>query len=531
MPPALDDLPTELLHMILGHLGCEPRNTGIIEPPDAHFRYRQQKRDQPSWYSLKLQPIVRLCMVSRRLCNAIQPILHQEFMLGYGDSWLSEIYTWDGRLLSFVRTVAQRRDLASCVKRIHVVPYLLQTSREALQRKRKELEAWGPRPNEKDLLMSLEMEQDLAFFRDIYGPREPILRQCILEDEAVDTLREIGVALNIKGPGRLSAKHLIILLLAALPNLEYCSLFPGSSQKLTLHSKSLLAAGIPQLPLRIINLSGHSEGHFDLSSNARDLLKISPCLETLNLHKCYWTRERAAFPSLPSLKHIRITSSRLNEKGLENILNSCNGLRSFTYEAGFHIVTDATGPSWDCSDHFELRNAARYLTRHCTTLELVHIDLRHRGGEPATPSTFRFCELTALKHLFLNLDEFHSRFFDHRCTDKSQLFIHILPAGLNSLHLAGHIKEDLPRLKRGLLGLGQAAIKGQFPNLTEVRWDEKAKLDMDYAVRSLFVDAGVEFSYDSWPTTKTSFREGVSIPSPNFRDPYYFPSSCDDPDL
>ncbi|BCS27118.1 uncharacterized protein APUU_60166S [Aspergillus puulaauensis] len=520
--------------MILGYLGCECRNTGILEPPDAQFRFHQQKSDQPSWYSLKLQPLVSLCLVSKRLCNAIQPILYHEFMLGYGDSWNSELYTWDGRLLSFLRTVAQRRDLAGFVKRIHIAPHLLQASYEALENKRKEREARGPTPDDNGLLMPPEIELDRAFLEARNGRLTLTLRRSILEDEAVDTLREVGAALNIKRPGRLSAKHLIILLLAALPNLEYCSLFFGpDSHKMALHSKTLSAAGISQLPVRTINLSvlRHAERRFDLSSNARDLLKFSPCLETLNLHKCYWTRERAAFPSLPRLKHIRITSSRLNEKGLEKILDSSNSLRSFTYEAGLHFGDYGEDRRWDCSDHFELRNAARYLTRYSKTLESLHIDLRYRGGEPATPSTFSFRELTALKHLFLNLDEFHSRFFDHRWTDESQLLVQILPASLTSLHLAGRIDKDLPRLEQGLLGLGEAALKGQFQDLMEVRWDRKAKLNAEVAVRSLFADAGLDFAYDSWPGTRLSFGEGYTIPPASFYNPSYALPSSEDEDL
>lgn len=446
-------------------------------------------------------------------------------MLGYGDSWNSELYTWDRRLLSFLRTVARRPDLAGFVKRIHILPQLLQASDEALEKRRKEGQVRG-------LLRPSEIELD--WLDAIYETPWPQLRESILEDEAFDTLREVAVALNIKRPGRLSTKHLITLLVAALPNLEYCSLFSGpnsdpmavDSQMMVVRPKILSAAGISQLPLRIINLSvlRTAERRFDLSSNARDLLKVSPCLETLNLHKCYWTRERAAFPSLPRLKNIRITSSRLNEKGLEKILDSSNSLRSFTYEAGFHYGDFGEDMRWDCSDHFELRNAARYLTRHCKTLESVHIDLRHRGGEPATPSTFSFRELTTLKHLFLNLDEFHSHFFDHRCTDNTQLFVHILPSGLNSLHLAGHIKEDLPRLEQGLLGLGQAVIKGQFQSLTEVRWNRNAKLDAEDAVRSLFAYARVRLSYDTLERTRSCFRGGDFSPWVNFRGPYDLPS-------
>jgi hypothetical protein len=383
-------------------------------------------------------------------------------------------------------------------------------------------------PDEKVLLPP---DVDTCYWPTVSEQPQPELRQSILEEEARDTLREVAIALRIKKPEQLSAKDLITLLIAALPKLEHCSLFFGpSSYMITVHPETLSAAGILQLPLQTINLSvlHTAEIRFDFDCNARALLELSPCVEMLNLHKCYGTRQQAALPFLPSLKHIRITSSRLNEQGLENILNSCDSLCSFIYEAGVHFVNGGSEGRWDCSDHFQLYNTAKYLSRHRKTLESVHIDLRRRGGDPATPRSFSFRELTALKHLFLNLDEFHSRFFIHSWTDDSQILVQILPSGINSLHLAGRIGDDLPRLEKSLLGLGEAAVKGQFQNLKEVRWDRKAKLDAEDAVRSLLADAGVDFAYHSWPETRLSFYQGDSIPPANFENPYYSLPDSDD---
>lgn len=521
--------------MILAHLGVDRRDTTNLEPPDAHFRYSRQMRDRPSWYSLSLQPLLSLCLVSRRLCSVIQPILYSDFMLGYGDSWRSKLYTWDGRLLSFLQTVARRRDLAGFVKRIHLLPHLLQASLKALEKEERDrqrlLMEWktGIRtPNGKGLLPP---DVDTSHLFPPSDQPFPVLRQSILEKEARDALREIAAALKIEKPKRLSAKDLVTLLIAALPKLEHCSLFFGpDSYMMSFDAATLAAVGISQLPLRTINLSvlRTAEKYFDLDYNVRALLDVSPCLETLNLHKCYGTlhkcygtRKRATLPFLPKLKHVRITSSRLNEQGLENILNSCNSLCSFTYEAGVRFGDGGPEGKWESRDHFQLRNAARYLGRHRKTLKSVHIDLRQRGGDPATPSQFSFRELTALRHLFLNLDEFHNRFFMHRWTDDSQILVQILPSGVESLHLAGRIGEDLPRLEKALLGLGEAAVKEQFQSLKEVRWDKKVKLHAEDAVRSLFADAGVDFAYDSWPPTRLSFNQGDTIPPANFENPYF----------
>ncbi|KAJ5131101.1 uncharacterized protein N7515_007140 [Penicillium bovifimosum] len=541
MPATLDHLPVEILHMILAHLGIDCRYTDQLEPPDTPHRFSQTP-DQPSWYSLKLQPLLSLCLVSKRLCNVFQPILYQEFMLGCGDSWCSELYTWDGRLLSFLRTVARRRDLAGFVKRIRIVPHLLQASCEYLEKKERDRHGiWKERGARYQMLdgkiltspvppqidMSRPMTSNChGLWTEAIPSEGPELRIFILEEEAHDTLHELAVALGIKKPEQLSAKHLITLLIAALPKLEHCSLLVGPYRdKMCSHSGPLSAAGISRLPLRTLNVGFLLKKHedFELDCTVRALLEVSPCLETLNLHRCNGTGQQVALPFLPSLKHIRIVCSRLNEQALDNILNSCDSLCNFVYEAKKPFFNPSNGlpeNEWDCSDHFQLCNAAGYLSRHYKTLESVHIDLRYRGGDPAVPSSFSFRELTALKHLFLNLDEFHSRFFMPRCTDE-QILVQILPSGISSLHLAGQIGEDLPRLEKSLLGLAEAAIEGQFKNLKEVRWDRAAKLNAENVVMSLFADAGVDFAYDSWPGTSLSFYESASIPPlANFKNPW-----------
>ncbi|KAL3482602.1 hypothetical protein BJX62DRAFT_111042 [Aspergillus germanicus] len=47
-------------------------------------------------------------------------------MPGCRDSWETNLFSWDRRLTSFICTVAQRRDLAACVKRIYLHPRLLE---------------------------------------------------------------------------------------------------------------------------------------------------------------------------------------------------------------------------------------------------------------------------------------------------------------------------------------------------------------------------------------------------------------------
>ncbi|KAF7131276.1 hypothetical protein CNMCM5793_004390 [Aspergillus hiratsukae] len=476
-PAALDHLPTEILHMILSYLGFHCSGKHRPEPPDAYIRGDRQESDQPSWYSLKLQTLLSLCLVSRRLRNAVQPILYHEFVLGYGDSWRSDLYTWGGRLTSFMRTVAQRRDLAALVKRIYIHPYLL--------------ECFGE-------------EKEVQVFE-------------------LSCHRNMWRVIRIEELQQLSAGDLVAVLISELPNLEHFSFQVGPYHGKIVRSAGLRAAGISRLPLRTIDISlratareAHYGSLFDLGQTASALLGVSTGLETLNLHMCKGITRRARFPSLPNLKTLRLTFSRLGERDLERLLSSCNGLRSFFYEATNCPFTGYNS-SYDCSDHFQLSNAVRYLSRHRATLESLHLDLRKRGHTqdgPEPRAVFSFREFTVLKHLFLNLDEFHTRFWAGTPAEDPDLLVQLLPPSITSLHLAGHITDELPRLEESLLGLAHAASRGQFPRLEEVRWDHKEKLNSEAIVSTAFAAAGVSFGYDRWPMSMSTLGDGGKSPPP-----------------
>ncbi|KAB8211949.1 hypothetical protein BDV34DRAFT_62485 [Aspergillus parasiticus] len=518
---ALDCLPREIFDLVLGYLASRKHGP---EPPDAYFRAHgdSQESDQPSWYSLKLQTLASLCLVCRHLCRAVQPILYQEFMLGYGDSWRSDLYTWHGRLSSFMRTVAYRRDLAALVKRIYIHPYLLEIFGE-----------------EKEVLVFdwKRHKKNWKFIR-----RHP--RGYIGEDEARSTLQELTQALGIERLQQLSAGDLVTVLITELPNLEQCSIQLGPYNDEIVRSSALQAADISHLPLRTIDIclratvtEAHCKGLFNLRWCAEPLLSVSTNLETLNLHMCNGISPKAPFPSLPNLKTLRLTYSRLGEWDLEGLLSSCTGLRNFFYEATSGLwPQDRYGPaSYDCSDHFQLANAVKYLSRH-TMLETIHMDLRWRGHSPYRPqprAVFSFRHFPALKHLFLNLDEFHSQFWAGDPEQDSELLVQLLPQSIGSFHLAGHITDDLYRLEKSLLGLVHAVSRGQFPGLEEVRWDQNEELssECECRVRKVFTEAGVSFHYDSWPTTSTTFGDGGGLPAPNYKNPFPLPREEDYEDL
>lgn len=207
------------------------------------------------------------------------------------------------------------------------------------------------------------------------------------------------------------------------------------------------------------------------------------------------------------------------------MLSSCTGLRNFFYEAtsGLSPQHCRAPASYDCTDHFHLANAVRYLSRH-TTLETLHMNLRWRdhGVYPPEPrAVFSFRHFPVLRHLFLNLDEFHSRFWAGDPAGDPDLLVELLPQSIMSLHLAGRITNDLHRLEKGLLGLGNALSCGHFPRLEEVLWDQNEQLssECERRVRPLFAEAGVSFDYNSWPTSSTTLGEGGGLPGPIDNNP------------
>jgi hypothetical protein len=462
-------LPTEALQLIFSTFCLHCRAKHQLTAPDGYLRGTYQHRDERSWYSLECQTLFSLCLVSRRFRDIAQPILYHEFVPGYGDSWRSTVYVWDGRLTSFIRTILQRRDLALLVKRIYIHPYLLKP---------------------------------------------------IGNEEAQDALEQAIYTLGIKSWQQLSGNDLVTILIAELPNLEHFSLQVDTFPSKSISSSGLRSAGVSRLPLRTIDISLHatprqaSRNLFSLDFRARAIFELATGLETLNLHMCGSIWNRTPIPSLPNLKTLRITYSRLGEKDIKRLLSSCTGLRTFVYTATDPPM-DMYSPMVDGRDHFQLSNAVRYLSRHRATLKTLHLDLRARWWSPFTDGkirpVFTLRDFSVLEHLFLNSSEIYSRFWAEKSTDP-YLLVQLLPLGIVSLHLAGHIGNILPCLAKGLLRLADAISRGQLPRLEQVRCDAEQRLD-EYAVEAAFAAAGVDFGYNSWPRNEATLRAS-DVPSP-----------------
>nr|UBX54528.1 hypothetical protein [Aspergillus sp.] len=236
-----------------------------------------------------------------------------------------------------------------------------------------------------------------------------------------------------------------------------------------------------------------------------------------------WTKP--PFPSLPNLKTIRITHSRISAEDLEGLLLSCNGLRSFTYEScGPYIprVWWADGPS---GNYLKPLDVVRHLRRHRETLKSLHLDWRRREASPTASGDVHFDrpepvidfrDFTGLQHLFLNASEFYDSTYQ-----EPPPLTQRLPHSITSLQFAADMRCSVPRLSNGMLGLAGALSEGHFPNLKEVTCDAENRLDNEPLVSPLFAAAGVEFGYDSWPMSEATLNLPSDMPPiPDFYECY-----------
>jgi hypothetical protein len=85
----LENLPLEILHMILGHLGVCTRGRPLSKPLFclSNNTLVQPGGQQPASYPQERHLLRTLCLVSRRLRQQVEPVLYQEFMPGYGEPW------------------------------------------------------------------------------------------------------------------------------------------------------------------------------------------------------------------------------------------------------------------------------------------------------------------------------------------------------------------------------------------------------------------------------------------------------------
>lgn len=491
-PAGLEHLPTEILYMVLGFLGVRCHGVSRPEAPLAYIGNEQQMSNEPSWYSLECQILSTLCLISKQMRSIFQPILYREFMPGYGDSWRSTLYKykWEGRFTAFIRTMAERRDLASLVERIYIHPDLFRPFEE----------------NDKAGLDIPEGRDDIS--------------QHIDNREAPDTaLNAVANALGVEeGLQQLSARDLVVFLIAQLPNLTHCTLqTDGCSLELG------RATAIPRLALTTLDIarSGSQKNTgtlFYLDQHACALLNSCPYLDTLTLHRCggFWSQD-IKIPSLAKLKTLQMTHCGMTAMDLDALVSSCTSLQSFAYEAHFiRLSSERNHPFHESRVHFRACHAAQILHRHRATLESVRIDLRPRharflGNEGGNPVPFSFQEFHALRHLFLTFNPAYDPPPWSQSSDDDEGILQFLPSSLKSLHLASGIKPiDDSRTQEGLLYLARAPSQGKFPNLREVRYGRDPP-DDGSILNTAFAAAGVDFAFGRLPLIGRTGRPPAQV--------------------
>ena len=333
MAPNLNTLPTETLTLILHQFCLHCSKEHGYNSPDGYFRSTayDQKPDQPSWYSRDYRRTLHsLCLVSKCLRSVAEPILYHEFIPGYGDSWRSTQFSWNGRLAPFLRTIAARPDLAARVKRIFVHSFLLRgVSEEEVQTLLREIFRASGSP----------------------GANERLAEYVVAFDERQ---RDHWFS---KGGGTVAGLELLGVFLALVPNLERLSLQlkeTGGLPTGTLATvKGLSRSNMPilsnlkSLDVYPRNAGGWLCGVNDYAGEILEAVQASKgSLSTLNLHKS----AGVAGVNLHGLQTLRVIQARLTDWSLAQLLGLCKtpGLKSFYYEATLPLTDRYSCIQGDC---------------------------------------------------------------------------------------------------------------------------------------------------------------------------------------
>lgn len=527
----ITSLPTETLSSIFEHFCLHCRH-GDTEGPDSYFRspdhHKPQETHERSWYLADYrQPLVSLCLVSRRFRDVAQQVLHHEFVLGYGDSWRSTPSSWDRRLTSFLRTVGRRPDLAVSVKRVSLHPKLLEAAElddvgavVDLRRMGRglglELDEWMPpcyqgRPGQTRGPKAWTHRRD-SFGRSRCRKGAEMSRVVHVDEHTITESFQKRHALGLE---------LLAILIGLLPSVERLSIQQTVVDYNTPYLSCLrsMTTIVGARLLKTLDLATHDhspELMIKVPSQAAGIFELAKdTVQTLNLHMCngFWSEPEEA-PTFRSLKTLRLTQSHLSAAALSVLLSACtSGLTTFTYEAARTCVNLDSRP-------FHLPDAVDSLRPHRRTLKALHLDLRQIvEKEPVQPfPPAGLADFTVLEDLFLSLHTLWTRkqMAPGDEANSTRLLGQLVPASVTSLGITG-AKQDRRwrRLPAVLLGLARAvADEGKLAGLRQVRCDSMWKRRLDKGlgpeIGSIFEGAGVEFGFSSWPLSQeTVAKEDV----------------------
>ncbi|KAI8633959.1 hypothetical protein F5Y19DRAFT_258973 [Xylariaceae sp. FL1651] len=475
----LDTLPFELLSDIAAQF-CPHCREGDANPgttTDVWALGLPERSDATPWYRKHRQPLVPLCLVSKRMRDVVQPILYHEFMPGFGDPWRTSGFVYEDRLTSFMRTAAERPELAAAVKKVYIHPHLLRTV------------------NHDTALQVLDLINKTTGLRVPYD--WPALETVVEPQEIPPWSPEEVIKLH---GVRDALMHVLLLQVRNLAHLSFLGL--NESLFTSISSSLSQASETTGLSLKTLDFTFNSTAYSDSPRSlelARNMISASPSLEALSFHRCTSTWHLAPYPSMTKLKALRVTQSWLGPSGLEAVLASCSGLESFTYvAAGKHaefVPIDSAG-NW----HFGGTDAITYLRSHSGTLKLLHLDLNGCRYDPDAEPLVSLKDFTALEDLSISSDTIYSG--QERDPPKS-LLTQFLPSNIKSIRLLGKLSHFALALSKALVEVAFSVREGQFPRLRRVRCMFMAKV-AESGVAELFADVGIDFGWENWPGSSTN---------------------------
>ncbi|KAI1366213.1 hypothetical protein F5Y08DRAFT_140901 [Xylaria arbuscula] len=480
-PPRLFDLPTEILLLIFSHfcLHCREPN----EVLEIYYPNKQQEYDQPSWYSLDLQALYSICLVSRRFRDIAQPILYHEFVPGYGDSCISQQYSWTGRLFCFFRTVTLRPDLADLVQRFYLSHWLLDVDIMGQRRIQAILE-------ESARVRDINLSEFLRPFHSLPA------RECL-------------------GIYRPAYEELVAMLLSFLPNLIrlYLTRAVPSSP---IPVESLSVAGTRRMRLKSIEIDASNS---NLRTRLGGILDMSvSTLTSLNINSyCSYNGDKLGISGVffPNLRTISVTMSGMIGSDLESLLSRCTGLETFIYDSTSIIF--CIRPSM----------IIKYLNRHRDTLTTLRLDLRDARITHERflhERIFSLRSFPVLSHVSLNLLFVYNSTNEHQQDDNA--LCQLLPSSIISLQLYDTVGTPAgARLSQGLLQLIDAVSQGQFSRLKSIRCFVREQIG-GYDISMVFKGVGIELEMILGPPSdvvprwrgSTASSLDVDIPTANLGD-------------
>ncbi|KAL6922862.1 hypothetical protein FSST1_000136 [Fusarium sambucinum] len=504
-PSSTTRLPNDILFIIFSHscLHCQDHyNQSWDDRPLRAIKpcRPKQQPDEKSWYSIDRDTLFAVCLASKRLRDVAQPILYHEFVLGYGDSWKSNMYDWGGRLASFMQTLARRPDLSRQVKVVYINTLLFKPNEEgnrsalleAAQAMKIDLPAvWKRRASK----IPASEAQD---WPEVY----PIFLSSYLDDSRDLTERQerhLRWAMNeSSAPAwRWLNSELIATLIAQTHCVQYLSLQGNHTWPTCgLPGSSLRSLGVANLPLKTL----------DLGVGANSLIELAPALQTLNLHQ-YKGDLRSWDIELPCLKTLRITDTFLSANSIRRLLNACTGgLTAFEFESYKDDESPRCGyegnppipPDMLHDNHFQPSDVIEILQKHKSTLRVLHLDLTTRRFHMRKiPLEVNLKNFTTLRHIFINaIPLFGLR---REQNSDSGMLTRFLPRSIVSLVIYRETLDRRRLIDGALFASADSKFQSQdkFPFLSHVGCNLACTLERDLTTESsllsLFEPAGVNF--------------------------------------